>query len=162
MQQFSSLLSWRLFAAQRVSGVLPPIIRSSMTAAAASGLPSYRGDRRAVFVVGPVITNVRIINWKTCIWLVIYLSSTMMYGLTNPKKNYTVFFCVRLCITPFNHTSLSIRKPSKIQKQMIILTNTGHILDLGLYYTFVHKQDLMFCISQPYLIGLYTYTQSFS
>ena len=37
MQQFFSLLSWRLFTAQHVSGVFPPIIRRSMTAVAASG-----------------------------------------------------------------------------------------------------------------------------
>ena len=37
MQQFSSLLSWCLFTSQHVSGVLPPIISSSMTAVAASG-----------------------------------------------------------------------------------------------------------------------------
>jgi len=84
MQQFFSL-SWSLFTAEHVSGVFPSIIRSSMTAVAASGftfvswwhsccvrgrafsrpssgaqwlqwqplvLPSYRGDSRAVFVVG--------------------------------------------------------------------------------------------------------------
>ena len=34
---FSSLLSWRLFTAQHVSGVLTPIIRGSTTAVAASG-----------------------------------------------------------------------------------------------------------------------------
>jgi hypothetical protein len=37
MRQFFSLLSWRLFTAQHVSGVFPPIIRSSMTAVTASG-----------------------------------------------------------------------------------------------------------------------------
>ena len=36
MRQFFSLLSWRMFTAQHVSGVFPPIIRSSMTAVAAS------------------------------------------------------------------------------------------------------------------------------
>jgi len=37
MEQFSSLLSWRLFTAQYISGVFPPIMRSSMTAVAISG-----------------------------------------------------------------------------------------------------------------------------
>ena len=37
MKQFFSLLSWRLFTAQHVSGVFPPIIRSSKNAVAASG-----------------------------------------------------------------------------------------------------------------------------
>jgi hypothetical protein len=35
--EFFSLLFWRLFTAQHVSGVFPPIIRSSMTAVADSG-----------------------------------------------------------------------------------------------------------------------------
>ena len=53
MQQFFGLLSVRLFAAQHVSGV-------SRTSSGAQWLqwqplilPSYRGDSRAVFVVGP-------------------------------------------------------------------------------------------------------------
>jgi hypothetical protein len=37
MQQFFSLLSWRLFTAQHVLGIFPPIIKSSMTAVAVSG-----------------------------------------------------------------------------------------------------------------------------
>ena len=37
MLQFSSLLSWRLFTAQHVSGVFPPNTRSSMTAVSTSG-----------------------------------------------------------------------------------------------------------------------------
>jgi len=37
MQQFFSLLSWCLFTAQHISGAFPPIIKSSMTAVAASG-----------------------------------------------------------------------------------------------------------------------------
>jgi hypothetical protein len=40
MQQFSSLLSWRLFTARHFSGIFPPTIRSSMTAVAASGFTS--------------------------------------------------------------------------------------------------------------------------
>jgi hypothetical protein len=39
MQQFFSLLSWRLFTVQHVLGVFPPIIRGSVTAVAASGFP---------------------------------------------------------------------------------------------------------------------------
>jgi hypothetical protein len=37
MQNFFGLLSWLLFTAQQVSGVFPPIIRSSMTSVAVFG-----------------------------------------------------------------------------------------------------------------------------
>ena len=53
MQKFFSLLSCRLLTAQYVSGVLPPNIKSSMTAVAASGFTFVSWWVRGVFVVGP-------------------------------------------------------------------------------------------------------------
>jgi hypothetical protein len=87
MQQFFSLLSWRLFTAQHVSGIFPPIIGSSMTAVTASGF---------IFVSW----------WQSCCvrgqagWpdhehstakLVIYLNCTMMHRLTNLKFYIKIF-----------------------------------------------------------------------
>jgi len=83
MQNFFSLLSWRLFTAQHVSGVFPPIIRSSMTAVAVSGFTFVSWWQiETCWAVNKCQDN-KLKN--CCIMLVIYLNCTMMHGLTKLK-----------------------------------------------------------------------------
>ena len=97
MQQFSSLLSWRLFTAQDVSGVLPPIIRGSMTSVATSGFTAT-AVIELLMMGGRTPETCWAVNKRQdnklencCIWLVICLNCTIMHGLTNLKFRIKIF-----------------------------------------------------------------------
>jgi hypothetical protein len=105
MQQFFSLLSWRLFAAQHVSGVFPPIIRSTLTAVAASGF---------TFVSWWQSCHVRgIINWKTVVsgwWFIWIKCKTPVPKLTTVaiEAHQCVVCIVELYVTVNNVYILTV------------------------------------------------------
>jgi hypothetical protein len=139
MQQFSSLLSWRLFTAQHISGALPPIIRSSTTAVAAC---SFTAVIELLIMAGKTSEICWAVNKRQdnklkncCIWLVIYLNFTMMYGLTIlkfkingvefPVSNHSCLQmnCVRYpqCFSKYNkHKAIILYVPALYGTNIII------------------------------------------
>jgi hypothetical protein len=114
MQEFFSLLSWRLFTAQHVSGVYPPMIRSSMTAVVgpANRPPRPRiqydchHDKKVKSEAATAVIELLMMGGKTletcwavnkrqenklencCIWLVIFKN---LFDVTC-SYNKTIFF----------------------------------------------------------------------
>jgi hypothetical protein len=113
-------------------------------------LLSYRVDSRAVFVVGPVITETcRAVNKRQdnklkncCIKLVIYLNCTMMHGLTNLKfKNCEniVTSLEAICLPDCEYTNNNQMQQwlNKIEEQL-----SDNILDLEIWLA-VHRSIIL-------------------
>jgi hypothetical protein len=142
MQQFFSLLSWRLFTAQHVSGVFPPIIGRSARPRTQHGC---HRDTKVKPKAATAVIELLMMGGKTpetywavnkrqdnklkncCIWLVIYLNYTMMHGLTNLKFKLIMLF---VCVYTYTYTYIIF--PGEMTKR-------------GRCYTF--------CISNLIIIG---------
>ena len=98
MQQFFSLLSWRLFTAQHVSGVFPPILRSSVIAVAASGFN---------FVSW----------WQSCCVRGRACSRAIIRSINYGPETNVMWSCLSLPSGPTGVVAITTR---------ILLTGTGH------------------------------------
>jgi hypothetical protein len=127
MQQFSSLLSWRLFTAQHVSDVSP------------AHHQELNDCGSSLWFYLRIVVIAMLCSWSGL--PAIYLNCTMMHGLTNLKCIGVLFF--------FAHTflwisiSLRTRKHQNTIYQLISLTNYSVIHRL--YRKFKAEQTFKYC-----------------
>jgi len=159
MQQFFSLLTWRLFAAQHVSGFFPPIIRSSMTAVAASGFTfvswwqscCVRGQTFTFYFYGTVTRKVVVFpslrpslwnisaptgcTFKFDFWVFVWnLARKFKFNPLNPELNPICYLLALLGAHHFLHVS-RIRVKSLTLRLLMPYIYGAPILDVSRSHT---------------------------